>query len=105
MNAPRPHGSQAELFPVPRGLRAPSAGAQKAPCQPQRQHRSGERRARDPRDLDTTKDSILAAVARWNEDRRDAFEERAAIIEFDGGETRDVAERIAFELYRREVAS
>jgi hypothetical protein len=33
----------------------------------------------------------------WPEDRRERFEERAAVMEFDGGLSRDEAERRAFD--------
>ncbi len=36
-------------------------------------------------------------LGRFSSDVRDAFEERAAIIEYDGGEPRPTAERRAFE--------
>lgn len=41
-------------------------------------------------------------VAGWPEDRRADFEERAAIMEFDGGLVREVAEREAERLVRLE---
>jgi hypothetical protein len=40
------------------------------------------------------------AVARWPKDLRDEWEERAAIIEYDAGEPRPVAERQAYEIVR-----
>lgn len=41
---------------------------------------------------------IRAAVANWDsQDARDHFEERAAIVQFDGGRTEAEAEQIAFE--------
>ena len=40
--------------------------------------------------------AILAAVATWPRDLRDAFQERAAIMEHDGGARREVAERAAY---------
>ncbi len=40
--------------------------------------------------------AILAAVAAWPPDLHDAFEERAAIMEYDGGARREVAERAAY---------
>lgn len=43
---------------------------------------------------------ILEAVARWPQDFRDEWEERAALLEYDAGETRPVAERRAYELVR-----
>lgn len=46
---------------------------------------------------------ITEAVSRWSEDAREAFEERAAIVEHDGGETRERAEQLAF-LWNREKA-
>jgi hypothetical protein len=39
---------------------------------------------------------MLANVATWSQDMREEFEERAAIIEFCGNETRQVAEQKAF---------
>ena len=44
--------------------------------------------------------SISAIVAQWPADIREQFIERAAIIQFDGGETMERAERMAFECYR-----
>jgi len=41
-------------------------------------------------------EAIRAAVATWPMDLRGAFEERAAIVEFCGGERREVAERAAY---------
>jgi hypothetical protein len=43
---------------------------------------------------------VRQAVAQWPEDLRDLWEERAAIIEYDGGEPRPVAERQAYEIVR-----
>ena len=40
--------------------------------------------------------AILAAMATWPPDLRDAFEERAAIMEHDCGARREVAERAAY---------
>lgn len=40
--------------------------------------------------------AILATVATWPADLRDAFEERAAIMEYDGDARREVAERAAY---------
>ena len=37
-------------------------------------------------------------ASQWLDDWRDQFEERAAIIEYDAGETRERAERIAFAM-------
>jgi hypothetical protein len=37
-------------------------------------------------------------VARWPEERREQFAERAAVMEVDGGLVRDEAERQAFAL-------
>jgi len=48
-------------------------------------------------------DAIRAAVAKWDEDRKVEWEERAAIIEFDGGEPRDKAERAAYYQMRRPI--
>jgi hypothetical protein len=47
-----------------------------------------------------------AWLDRLPEDLRDAYEERAALIEFDGGEKRRTAERRAFEcvVWRDEAA-
>jgi hypothetical protein len=47
--------------------------------------------------------AIRAAVAKWDEDRRHDWEERAAIIEFCGGETREKAERAAYHQMRRPI--
>jgi hypothetical protein len=44
-------------------------------------------------------------VACWPEHLRDAWEERAAIIEFDAGETRETAERQAYVAHLAEAAS
>jgi hypothetical protein len=44
--------------------------------------------------------AIHTAVAGWPDDLRDDFEERAAIIEYDGREPREVAERRAYGCYR-----
>jgi hypothetical protein len=43
--------------------------------------------------------AIHARVSAWPEDWRDAWEERAAIMEYDGGETREEAERRAYAEY------
>lgn len=43
-----------------------------------------------------TSEAIRAAVATWPGEVRDAFEERAAIMKFCGGERREVAERAAY---------
>jgi hypothetical protein len=43
---------------------------------------------------------IRHAVAQWPEDLRDLWGERAAIIEYDGGEPRLMAERQAYEIVR-----
>lgn len=48
---------------------------------------------------------IHARVAGWPEDWRDAWEERAAIIEYDAGETREEAERRAYAEYEAEAAA
>jgi hypothetical protein len=49
---------------------------------------------------------LLEAIARWPEDLRDLWDERAAILEYDAGEPRPVAERRAYEIVRtaREAA-
>ncbi len=39
-------------------------------------------------------------IERWPQTLRDEWEERAAIIEFDGGEPRPVAERAAYIIVR-----
>ena len=44
--------------------------------------------------------AIHAAVARWPDPLRDEWAERAAIIEFEGGEPREVAERRAYDCCR-----
>ena len=44
--------------------------------------------------------SLRDMVARWPDALRAEFEERAAIIEFDGGEPRAAAERRAYRLIR-----
>lgn len=41
-------------------------------------------------------------AARWSEDWRVHWEERAAIREYDGGFDRDEAERLAFDEVRRQ---
>jgi hypothetical protein len=43
---------------------------------------------------------VLEAVARWPEDLRNEWAERASIIEYDGGEPRLVAEQQAYEIVR-----
>jgi hypothetical protein len=45
-------------------------------------------------------EATLADVATWPADWRDNFEERAAIMEFDGGLTRAEAEVSAWRLLR-----
>jgi hypothetical protein len=47
-----------------------------------------------------THSELLAIVAKWPEDLRADFEERAAIIEFMAHETRQTAERKAFEMLK-----
>lgn len=47
-------------------------------------------------------DSALPARMREYDDLREAFEERAAIMEYDGGLTRDDAERAAWMLILKE---
>lgn len=44
---------------------------------------------------------IASIVAQWNEADRELYEERAAIMEFDGGLRRDLAEGKAFEAVKR----
>lgn len=44
------------------------------------------------------------SIGAWSPDLRDAFEERAAIMQFDGGLAREVAEREAERLVRFEHA-
>jgi hypothetical protein len=44
------------------------------------------------------------SIGAWSPDLRDAFEERAAILQFDGGLAREVAEREAERLVRVEHA-
>jgi len=46
---------------------------------------------------------ILAAVSTWPDDLRDMWGERAAIREYDGGATREAAERGAYDDYVREA--
>ncbi len=46
-------------------------------------------------------DQVRTAVEQWPEDWRDAWAERAAIIEFDAGESRDKAEFTAYWQCRR----
>jgi hypothetical protein len=41
---------------------------------------------------------LLRVVGAWDEELRADFEERAAIIEFMAHETRQTAERLAFEM-------
>lgn len=43
---------------------------------------------------------VRAQVSQWPEDLRAMWEERAAIIEFDGGLARTAAERQAFDMLR-----
>lgn len=47
-----------------------------------------------------TIEAIRAEVATWSPDKREAFLERSAIVEYDGGETREAADRLAYHLYR-----
>ena len=44
-----------------------------------------------------TRAERFVRVAAWTDERRFAWSERAAIIEFDGGHAREDAERLAFE--------
>ena len=46
--------------------------------------------------------SVEEAIAKLNEDERESFEERAAIIEFDGCKTREEAEKLALEMILNE---
>jgi len=46
---------------------------------------------------------ILNTVAQWLEADRELFEERAAIMEYDGGLSRPDAERCAYLAYVRET--
>lgn len=48
--------------------------------------------------------AIHAAVAIWPDDLRESWDERAAIIQYCGGETRETAERRAFDCYSAEAA-
>lgn len=41
-------------------------------------------------------EDIRREVAKWSENKREAFEERAAIVQFDAGETKEGAEQLAF---------
>jgi hypothetical protein len=41
-------------------------------------------------------DKELQEIASWPEDKRDAYEERAAILEYDAGFSRDEAEWLAY---------
>jgi len=43
---------------------------------------------------------VLGAVALWPQDLREAWGERAAIMEYDGGLPRPAAERRAYEIVR-----
>ena len=43
-----------------------------------------------------TQAEIRAAVKQWPHDKRITLEERAAIIEFDGGLSRERAEKLAY---------
>jgi len=45
--------------------------------------------------------AIKQAVARWSEDRRDDWEERAAMYEYAAGHDREDAERRAYYELRR----
>jgi len=45
-------------------------------------------------------DGLILDVAHWPVEDRESLEERAAILEFDGGASRKSAERTAFALYR-----
>lgn len=44
--------------------------------------------------------AIAEFVAEWRPELREEWEERAAIIEYSGGESRDVAERMAYAMLR-----
>lgn len=52
-----------------------------------------------------TPKQVLYSVSLWPEDLRAQWEERAAIMEFDGGEPRIVAERQAYEQFKQEAAN
>ena len=55
----------------------------------------------DPRGYPRCQDAdVAAAVDAFDDDTREFFEERAAIIEFDGGSPRAEAERAALEQTR-----
>lgn len=44
-------------------------------------------------------DKELQEVASWPEDKRDAYEERAATLEYEAGFSRDGAEWLAYHCY------
>jgi hypothetical protein len=47
--------------------------------------------------LTARQSAIRIKLKAWTQDARDLWEERAAIIEYDGGETRDNAEWMALQ--------
>lgn len=53
-------------------------------------------------DIKKLTDKELQEIASWPEDRRDAYEERAAILEYAAGFSRGEAERLAY-LYSKGV--
>jgi hypothetical protein len=55
------------------------------------------------RNLPALATAALSIVATWSESLREDFEERAAIMEFDGGMSRVEAEVAAWELLRGRV--
>lgn len=44
--------------------------------------------------------AVMAKVRLWPDDLRVEFEERAAILEYDAGNSRPEAERLAFEEFK-----
>lgn len=48
-------------------------------------------------DIKKLTDKELQEIASWPEDKRDAYEERAAILEYDAGFSRDEAEWLAYQ--------
>lgn len=55
--------------------------------------------------MNSSNPTVAALVAQLNADLREAWEERAAIMEFDGGVTRELAECMALlELIRQRPA-
>jgi hypothetical protein len=57
--------------------------------------------------MSTTNETVMALVARLNANLREAWEERAAIREFEGGLTKDHAECLALldviDMYPKET--